>query len=166
MIFLLQELLTKFPFLLDEAEIYRSHRYQKHLCKGCEGGGNTHCSHCFRAWRKMTSLQAIPSLATEPLAVPPCLLPTPGWGGQELGMVAACFLLNLWPDLSLCKIQPIYIPFMLHKEMRQGSAVAHTYLKYFLFFFLRVVFTFSLKQGKKLAALKLAPLLYSLFLLI
>lgn len=30
MIFLLQELLTKFPFLLDEAEVYRSHRYQNY----------------------------------------------------------------------------------------------------------------------------------------
>lgn len=112
------------------------------------------------------AFRQFPALLLSLLLYLPASYPLLAGGGQELGMVAACFLLNLWPDLSLCKIQPIYIPFMLHKEMRQGSAVAHTYLKYFLFFFLRVVFTFSLKQGKKLAALKLAPLLYSLFLLI
>lgn len=64
------------------------------------------------------------------------LLPPAGWEGQELGTVAACFLRNLYGRSLFIRIQPICVPFMRHKEMRQGSASAHTYFKSFILFFL------------------------------
>lgn len=86
------------------------------------------------------SLQAIPSL----LLILLLCVPASWQGGTGTGN-GSCML----PDESVQKIQPICVPSMQHKEMRQGSAVAHTYFKYFpFFFFLRVVLTFSLKQGK------------------
>lgn len=56
----------------------------------------------------------------------PCLLPTSGWVRKGLGMVAACFLRNLYSTICF--------PFMQQEEMRQSSVCAHTYFKSFIFF--------------------------------
>lgn len=60
----------------------------------------------------------------------PCLLPISGWERKRLGMVAACFLRNLYST----RPQPICFPFMQQEEMRQSSVCAHTYFKSFVFF--------------------------------
>lgn len=94
------------------------------------------------------------------------LLPPAGWEGRELGMVAACFLRNLYTRSLFIRIQPICVPFMWHKEMRQGSASAHTYFKSFILFFFIGLFSFFFKTVRvNLSALKQTLLLYSLLLL-
>lgn len=62
------------------------------------------------------------------------LLPPAGWEEWELRMVAACFLRNLYTRSLFIRTQPIGVPSMRHKEMRQGSASAHTYFKSFILF--------------------------------
>lgn len=82
-------------------------------------------------------------------------------------MVAACFLRNLYTRSLFIRTQPIGVPSMRHKEMRQGSASAHTYFKSFiLFFFSQACFHFSSKTVTvNLSALKQTRLLHSLLLL-